>query len=919
MTPKNMRRFLLLSLLAAVNAAMADPPNLLQNRYGPQPYLERPELPPPGSTTTPARHEPPQLEKRIWGLISVGKLNAAQRAIAEAERDYPGWRPSPPMEQVIAEKRIWLLIQAGKVTAARAAIADFERRFPDWKSSASLRKAIAAMRLNLDEVSLWHLLGAGKMGALQASIQRMRTTHPGWKPPAALITATHRTQLDQRLTVLMKASEWQGVIALATAHPHAFHWQRPYRMTDLAQAYAQTGQAAHAAVLYQGLLNRAAVPKVMPLLREITVLPAREALPLFARASRRFPGLAQAIAAVRLNYLLAAAARLHNAGDDAGAWQLLQPEAARIRSAHRVGAAALAGSILASLGQQRAAAEWWKDAALWSNKPGNWLAYGQAALGAQDLDAARTALGKLPPGPMRERFATQLTIAEGQQAYAQGRYADALRAFDQAARSGPLPSWIAPVRAWTLYHTHHYRQASSTFTTLYTAHPNKGDAVGLVLADYQTKNLAHAWSVSRRVQGPLGGLLPQDYMSEHASEINEIPWRLLPNGVIAPPAPRPSSITLGLGAMARGGSGPGRLREWMAPQLQAQWGLSYHRALDLQLIRPLLHSGDLRSTDLPASSGTPASGQLTTRVSTTPGFLLGLDNRDSYQHWHIAAGLTPGGGPIAPTVQGYLQYQANGTGGGWQVSLRRETVRQSLISYVGAQEKLQGPGGQYTVPFAWGRVMRNQVGVNVSTAGNWSLDWMLHLDDLTGRNVRSNRAAETYLGLMHPILNEPGWWVSTGPSVYATTYAHNENFFSPGYGGYFSPQWLVQPGLALSVGHTWSSGQLSLNLGAGYQWLRQDGGPWVGQPSQAASINQGLFGIGLTPTPYGGGVSRGATGSASLTFSQRISGPWYLEGGTAELTSPSFNQAAAALGIRYVFGKGHPDLSNAQSLVNMGH
>ncbi|MDE2088695.1 MAG: BCSC C-terminal domain-containing protein, partial [Gammaproteobacteria bacterium] len=765
MTPKNMRRFLLVSFIAVVNHAMADPHNLLKNRYGPQPLLERPELPPPGSTTTPTRPGPPQLEKRIWGLISAGKLAAAQSAIAEAERNYPGWHPSPAMEQVIAEKRIWLLIQAGKLTAARGAIADFERRFPDWKSSASLRKAIAAMRLNLHEASLWHLLGAGKTDALRASIQRMRKTYPGWKPPAALITAMHRTQLDQRLTILMKAREWQGVLALAAAHPGAFHWQRPYRMADLAQAYAQTGQAAHAAVLYQGLLDRAAAPKVIPLLREITLLPAREALPLFARASRRFPSLARAIAAVRLNYLLAAAARLHNAGADADAWQLLQPEAARIRGSRRAGAAALAGSILVSLGQQRAAAEWLKDAALWSDKPGDWLAYGQAALGAHDLAAARTALNKLPPGPMRERFAAQLTIAEGQQAYAQGRYADALRIFDQAARSGPLPSWIAPVRAWTLYHTHHYRQAASAFTTLYTAHPNKGDAVGLVLADYQTKNLAHAWSVSRRVQGPLGGLLPQDYMSKHVSQINEIPWRLLPNGVIAPPAPRSSSITLGFGAMARGGSGPGRLRELMAPQMQAQWGLSHRRALDLQIIRPLLHSGDLRPTDLPASSGAPASGQLTSGVSATPGFLVGLDDRDPHRHWNIAAGLTPGGGPVAPTLQGYAQYQANGTGGGWQVSVRRETVRQSLISYVGAQEKLQGPGGRYTVPFAWGRVMRNQVGINVHTAGSLSLDWMLHLDDLTGRNVRSNRGAETYLGLMHPILNEPGWWVSTGPSV----------------------------------------------------------------------------------------------------------------------------------------------------------
>ena len=863
-------------------------------------------------------------EQKIWGLLQQNHLRAARALIQQTQAQYPGWHPAATMTFVLLEKTIWAQIRGGQTAAAQENMQQLQHRYGHGALASQTRLALVPMRNVLQENRLWQLLGSGHLRQLQGAIQQIQREDPAYRPPQKLLALLQKDLHAREVTQLAAHREWAQMVALHAADPSVFTTAYPENRQAWAQALAATGHPRHAALIYASLLQQATRPaQAMALLDQAAgVLPVAEMQALYTRADAQFPDARRELQRQRLQYVLMMAARAHDKGDDAQAWSLLAPDAAAIAQLHQAGDARLVGAILGANHHPRAALAWWERAARWSGKAADWETVGNLAMANNDLPLAREAMQHLPAGtPASQRFLAQSETMAALRDYQERNYTGTLQHLHAAQQYGPLSSGMETIQAWSLVHTGQFQAASALFTTLYRQDPSSGNAVGVLLTDQHTQNLAHAYQLAVTSGGPLAQHLPMATMRRHQADINQIPWRFLPPDRIAPPPRRQSFLALGASGEGRGGSGMTQMTQYL-PSLQAQWGINWHLAAFAELSSPDLYGGQPNATQLPFSNGTQvATATATGHVWQLPQVLVGIDDHEPHHHWRAALGWTSPSSVGGGTVQGLLRYTgipSSQSGSNWSVQILRNVMRQTLLSYNGVQETFTYPDGTSSA-YSWGAAIRNQIGASGFLDGGkhgWSYLGILHLNAITGRNIETNYGATTYLAVTQPLVTAGDWWVTIGPSLYAATYTHNENFASPGYGGYFSPQWMVQPSLSWNASHWWHGGALNVSAAIGYQWLRQAGGPYIG----FAPLRTQLQSTPLSQAqPYGASTGGSVTGSINLQVTQRLSTHWFADAGASYLASPAFQQATAGVDIRYVFGGSQArTFRPAQFVTNMG-
>ncbi len=871
-------------------------------------------------------------ERRIWNDIHDGHLRQARALIRQTAAAFPGWHPRRAMDFVLLEKSIWMAISAHRIAAARVRMSALQARYGQGPLAAETRAALTSMHTVLTNDRLWSLLGHDRLKAAQAAIRRFQDSHPGYRPPRKLLVLLHEDRAARALGRLERTRSWRAILALHHREPAIFTRAEPGHLTAFAQALAATGHRQRARTVFAALLGQARdLDQAEALLRLAGAhLRVPEMQALYARAQARFPKDWRAFRDQHLRYLLMKAAQAHAAHHDRRALRWVASQASAIRALHAATDARLMGTLYGARHEQRAALTWWLRAARWSRRPQDWRTVGTLALADRDLALVGVAIAHLPPGRARQAFRRQEDFDEALAAYRHHQYPASLAALHAARAFGPLPSGMRAIQAWSLLHMGHDRRAAALFTALYRQRPTSGTATGLLIADQHLHALAAAYRLAAQVKGPLAARLPMIAMRDHLADINEMPWRFLAPDTIAAPSPRESYLALGGSVEERGGPHSGLARlDAFAPSVQAQLGINWHLAAFAQVSSPLLLSGAPTAAQLPSAGGTSgpvAVGGVTSRVWDGPGFLVGIDDRRPHQHWRAALGLTSPMLGHTRTVQGLLRYTAipSRTGSRFGFHVLRDSVRQSLTSFHGIDETLDPVVHGTTVPISarWGGVVRNQVGASAYASGGqqgWSLIGTLHVNALTGDNVRTNYGASTYLALMHPIFTDRHWWVTLGPSLYAEAYRYNEDFASPGYGGYFSPQGMGQPSLSASASHWWHGGAINVSTAVGYQWLYETGGPFIGSPALQQALGPRWTAAGLVAAPYGTTRGHNVAGSVNVTWTQRLLGRWYLDAGASYQANPAFQEADAGIDVRDVFGSaGGRTLIPAQYIANMG-
>ncbi|MGD1106009.1 MAG: cellulose synthase subunit BcsC-related outer membrane protein [Terracidiphilus sp.] len=207
-------------------------------------------------------------------------------------------------------------------------------------------------------------------------------------------------------------------------------------------------------------------------------------------------------------------------------------------------------------------------------------------------------------------------------------------------------------------------------------------------------------------------------------------------------------------------------------------------------------SGATCLVTIPEPIGTYAAGQNYTPC-TSPllsalippaqqnSFGLGGELQLTFPHLTVAGGYTPFDFLVS-TFTGRFQWQP--AGGPFTISFTRDSVKDSQLSYAG----LRDPAGNTlsTLGQIWGGVVANQGLVQLAHGDAESGFYFAAGGQyLTGYNVRSNDRVDGTGGAYWRVFASPEFGnLTLGANFFAMHYANNQNAFTHGMGGYFSPQ-----------------------------------------------------------------------------------------------------------------------------------
>ena len=374
---------------------------------------------------------------------------------------------------------------------------------------------------------------------------------------------------------------------------------------------------------------------------------------------------------------------------------------------------------------------------------------------------------------------------------------------------GVMDKDILTLRAWNEFNLQNYEESGKRFASLYQSAPDKQSAEGLF----------YSYSKLNRVDA-LRAMIQEATLSEllNKAQINtDTPQ----TSFVAEPdalADRRSNrekydpfATLGIShadayfsqRSKTGEIGTSRLITRKEPGLGYGWR-SEDKSTDyrIQIDRITLNSGTLD----PALSIVGTDGAYPLANCILPAIpapqknsMSGFEPLLIARHDTIGAtysgelGLTPTGGAIASTFIGRANALKYVSWGNIAIDAYIQPVRDSILSYSGMNDP-------YAVFAPWGRVTKTGVSPALSWQINskWTLSTTAQLERLTGVNTQSNSHYGARTGIGYSFDVKKFDYINMDFSGSYDHYQTNQNLFTYGNGGYYSPQASVNIGPSVS-------------------------------------------------------------------------------------------------------------------------
>ncbi|WOK35987.1 cellulose biosynthesis protein BcsC [Sphingomonas sp. C3-2] len=267
-------------------------------------------------------------------------------------------------------------------------------------------------------------------------------------------------------------------------------------------------------------------------------------------------------------------------------------------------------------------------------------------------------------------------------------------------------------------------------------------------------------------------------------------------------------------------------------------------------------------------------------VGTTP---LGFEKTD------ISAGIT-----VTPRLSRYATAR---------IWAERRPVTDSVVSYAGTRDPLTAAVTQTPGVF-WGAVMKSGGGISLSYDKDGSgvyADGSYYRYD--GTHVRDNESYQVNIGGYLNLYRDMRQSLSFGVNVNYQDYANNQNFFSLGHGGYFSPQSFLSVSFPLRYARRDDRLDIAASLTPGYQSYDQSAAALFPMDSDAQdlldylkSVNSDVRARYDSASKTGFGMAAGASAYYRVTERTRIGGELNLN------TFGDYNEFKSLLGIRQQLG-----------------
>ncbi|MFW5392199.1 cellulose synthase subunit BcsC-related outer membrane protein [Yersinia sp. 2544 StPb PI] len=235
-------------------------------------------------------------------------------------------------------------------------------------------------------------------------------------------------------------------------------------------------------------------------------------------------------------------------------------------------------------------------------------------------------------------------------------------------------------------------------------------------------------------------------------------------------------------------------------------------------------------------------------------------------------GTTPLGQDMSALIGGVQWAPKLGEFAKLAMTVERRPVTDSLLSYVGATDKISGS--------RWGAVTKNGGGLNLSyDDGDAGLYAGLNYYNYIGDNVPSNGSINSSVGAYIRPYRYDDRELKTGINISYMNFSKNLSYFSYGQGGYFSPQDYVSVSFPVEYSQRYGNWNYKLGGAVGYQSYSQDESKYFpNNPELQAQLEQLVRDGYSTESRYaaqsknGIGYNFKADGSYNLQKNMQIGG-----------------------------------------------
>ena len=298
-----------------------------------------------------------------------------------------------------------------------------------------------------------------------------------------------------------------------------------------------------------------------------------------------------------------------------------------------------------------------------------------------------------------------------------------------------------------------------------------------------------------------------------------------------------------------------------------------------------------------ASSRKPSvtqAGSDSSNTQNTSGVELSLALKGS--NYKIDLGSTPlgqdlstliGGIQWSPKLTDYLTLILTG---------ERRAVTDSLLSYVGTEDKLSGK--------RWGRVTKNGGNALLSyDNGDAGFYAGAGLYSYQGENVASNDSVQANAGAYVRPFHYDDRELKLGMSLSWMDFSKNLSYFSYGQGGYFSPQNYVSVSLPVDFTRKYDDLDVKLGGSVGYQSYSQDKSAYFpGNPEWQSFLDEMVKSGFAKESYYSGGSKNGIGYNIHAGADYKVSKDMSIGGQLGYDTFGDYNESTAQLWFRYLFG-----------------
>ena len=265
----------------------------------------------------------------------------------------------------------------------------------------------------------------------------------------------------------------------------------------------------------------------------------------------------------------------------------------------------------------------------------------------------------------------------------------------------------------------------------------------------------------------------------------------------------------------------------------------------------------------------------------------------AFPHAAIAGGYTPYGFLVSTFTARGMFRPGNGP---ITITVARDSVKDSQLSYAGLRDPAGNTlGNQGQI---WGGVVANQGNVQFSR-GDANSGFYVSAGGqyLTGYHVESNTRIDGNGGAYWRMMTSPEYGnLSIGVNFFAMHYANNENAFTHGMGGYFSPQGYFLGNVPFTfVGHYGTNWHYNVVGGLGVQAFQENKTPlWplAGDKAIETGRNNPFL-----PDVTNVGPNYDLRGQVAY----QINPHWFAGGFFGANNTRNYSSASAGFYIRYMF------------------